>query len=366
MRLSLFAALVLALSCSHPQKPAEAAPQKPEAAAPAQPAAAPASAAPAPASAPEPAPDRSWIPRSDENARLLLAVQARFAPEFAARQGVAGIDDQVADFAPGHVQRQRDAVREVQAQLEQRQKEEKDPQVAQDLAILVDAAKRQIEGFELRERLQVPYYNLPRLVFGSVRALLDKQIAPERRPAALVRVRKYAGLEGGRKPLVELAEAETRAGLKKKLLAPSRIEIENDLETAQPLLDGFAKLFKEFQVEGSDQAVARLRKQLDGYLQFVRKEVLPKARDDFRLPPELYAYSLRQFGVDIPPDELVRQAKQAFNEYQGEMKTVAARIAEKRHLPSPDYRDVIKELKKDQIPDDKVLAFYQQRLAEIE
>ena len=46
--------------------------------------------------------------------------------------------------------RQRQAIREAQTELEKRQKSEQDPLVAQDLAILVDSAKRQIQGIELR------------------------------------------------------------------------------------------------------------------------------------------------------------------------------------------------------------------------
>jgi uncharacterized protein (DUF885 family) len=350
MRIQTAALLALSLSCSHSQKPAEATPQ---------------AAAQAPAAQAAPGHDRAWIARSNENAKILLDVQARFAPEFAARQGVSGVDEKVSDFAPGHVERQREAVRAALAQLQEKQKTEQDPMVAQDLAILVDAAQRQIQGSELRERLEVPYYNLPRMVFGSVRALLQDQIAAERRPAALVRVKKYAGFDG-QPSFVQLAEAETREGLKKGLLPPSKIEVENDLETAEPTIDGISKLFTQYKIEGSEQPVATLRKQLEEYQAFIRAEVLPKARSDFRLPPELYAFNLRQVGVDITPDELTQRAHKAFGEYQAEMQKVAARIAQKRNLPSSDYRDVIRELKKDQIPDDKVLAFYEHRLSEIE
>jgi uncharacterized protein (DUF885 family) len=343
MRFSTVIVLALALSCSHPQKPPEARATQPPAAA-----------------------DRSWIERSNQNAQLLLDLEARFTPEGAARQGVTGLDDRISDFTAGHFARRREATRALLAQLEDRQKSEQDPLVAQDLAILVDSAKRQIRGSELREKLEVPYYNLPRILFGSLRGLLEPQVAAERRPAALVRVRKYLGVEGGQASLVSLAEAETREGLAKGLLPPSRIEIENDLETAEPLLDGIAKLFKQFSIPDAEQPVAELRKQLEGYLEFVRKEVLPKAREDFRLPPELYAFNLRQVGVDISPEELTQRAHKAFGEYQAEMQKVAARIAQKRHLASSDYREVIKELKKSQIPDDQVLAFYQHRLEEIE
>jgi uncharacterized protein (DUF885 family) len=48
------------------------------------------------------------------------------------------------------------------------------------------------------------------------------------------------------------------------------------------------------------------------------------------------------------------------------MQKVAARVAQQRGVASGDYRDVVRELKKSQIPDDKVLEFYQKRLARIE
>ncbi|MCA1825740.1 MAG: DUF885 domain-containing protein [Myxococcales bacterium] len=316
-------------------------------------------AAPAPV-APASASEKSWIERSNQNAQLLLDVTARFTPEGAARLGVPGIDDKVSDFAPGHRERVREATKQALAELERRQAAERDPLVGQDLSILIDAAERNVKGSELRERLEVPYYSLPRLVFGSVRSLLDDQIAPARRPAALVRVRKYAGIEPGTTSIVQLAEAETREGFAKGLLAPSRLEVENDLSTSQFLIDGIEKLFQKYGIAGHEEAVGTLRKQLTDYLGFVKGEVLPKSRDDFRLPPELYQFQLEQVGVDIPAADLAARAHAAFTRIQGEMQTVAARLG------YSDYREAIKALKKAQIPDDQVLAFYEKRLSQIE
>jgi len=340
MRTSLAALLVLA-ACAHSQP------------------------APAPANASPTARDRAWIERSNQNAQVLLAVQARFQPEAAARTGVTGLDDQISDFEPGHQKRLRDALATAQAELEKQLAGEQDPLVAQDLQILIDAAKRQIKGSELRERLEVPYYNLPQMIFGSMRSLLDPQVAAERRPAALVRLRKYLGMDG-QTSRIQLAEAETRDGFQKWLLAPARLEIDNDLDTAAPVLAGIDRLFKEYKIEGAEPVLAEMHKQLQSYLEFVRTEVQPKARDDFRLPPELYAFRLQQVGVDIAPDELARRAHQAFTEIQGEMQKIAAQIAQQHGWPSPDYRDVIKQLKKQQIPDDQVLDFYVHRLGRIE
>ena len=350
MRITPAALLVLALSCSHPQ------PAAPPATA-ATPASAPAAAAPADG--------RDWIARSNQNTQLLLQVQAQFTPELASRLGIPGLDDRISDFMPGHRQRQRDAIKKVQAELERRLAGEHDARVAQDLQILIDAARRQVRGSELSEKLQVPYYNVPQLLFGSMRSLLEPQIAAERRPAALVRLRKYLGMDGGQPSLIQVVQAETREGLQKGLLAPARIAVENELDTAEPLIAGVDKLLKEFEIAGAEQPLAEMHKQLAVYLSFVRSELLPKARDDFRLPPELYAFSLVQTGVDIAADELARRAHQAFTEIQGEMQKTAAKIAQQHGWPS-DYREVIKQLKKTQIPDDQVLEFYKRRLAQIE
>ena len=330
-------------------------------------AAAPPVGAPGAARADAKAGSKDWVARSNHNAQVLLEVQARFSPEQAARTGVTGLDERVSDFTPGHLQRRRDAVRAALVTLEARALGEADPLVAQDLAILILAAKRDIRGSELSERLAVPYVNLPRLVFGSMRSLLEPQVDAARRPAALARVRKYAGLESGTTPVATLLAAETREALARPgLLPPNKLEVENDLQTARFLIDGIEKLFQEFAIAGHEAPVAELKRQLNGYLEFVRAEVLPKARTDFRLPPELYAFRLEQVGVDLAPEELIKRAHEGFTKIQAEMQEVSARIAKKRGLASSDYRDVIRALKKEQIPDAEVLAHYQGRLAEIE
>jgi uncharacterized protein (DUF885 family) len=59
-------------------------------------------------------------------------------------------------------------------------------------------------------------------------------------------------------------------------------------------------------------------------------------------------------------------AHQAFTEIQDEMKPIAAQIAKQRNLPSSDYRDVIHELKKQQLVGEAILPFYEERLKQIE
>ena len=365
LRVVLGAAVVCA--CSHSQPAPTPAANPAAAAAPAAvpPSAAAAGAVRAPSASASS--DQGWIARSNENTKILLAVQARFAPEQAARVGQTGLDDRITDLTPGHEERLRQATREALAKIEQLRQREQDLLVAQDLAVLADASRKALKGSELSERLEVPYYNLGRLIFFSVRSLLEPQIEASRRPAALVRVRKYAGLEPGTTSIVQLAERETREALAKPgLQPPSTLEVENDVQTAHLSMDGIEKLFQEYNIPGYEQPVAELRKQLAQYTEFVRTEVLPRARADFRLAPELYALRLEQVGVDIPPAQLATRAHAAFTQIQGEMQTVATRVAKEKGFTSTDYRDVIRALKKNQIPDDQVLVHYKRRLSEIE
>ncbi|MFL5409671.1 MAG: DUF885 domain-containing protein, partial [Myxococcales bacterium] len=164
-----------------------------------------------------------------------------------------------------------------------------------------------------------------------------------------------------------LAAEETRRGLaNRKLHAPARLDVENDLETEKFLVDGVEKLVRKYDVAGANEPLAALQTQIAEHARFVRDELLPRASEDFRLPPPLYAFALERVGVDIPPAQLAATAHESFAAIQKEMEPIAAELAKARGDPSSDYRDVIRGLKKQQISDDEVLRHYRDRLAQIE
>src|ERR1700691_3842290 len=147
---------------------------------------------------------------------------------------------------------------------------------------------------------------------------------------------------------------------------PSKGELETELGRNSNYIDGIAALFKNYQLTGWEDAYAQLKTQLADYDAWVRSDLLPKARTDFRLPPEEYTLAFEQYGIDLTPAEITAKAHAAFKEYQAEMAPIAARIARERKLPSSDYRAVIAELKKTQITGDAILPFYERRLKDIE
>ena len=213
----------------------------------------------------------------------------------------------------------------------------------------------------------LPYTDVTALVFGGLRSLLDAQVAAERRPAAVVRLRKYAGLVEGYEPVTAQAMRVTRERLADtKLLPPAKSQVERDLANGPIILQGLEKLFELYKLEGWREPYATLKQQLTAYQDFVRTEILPKARTDFRLPADLYAFSLEQVGVGVQSEPLAKMARQAYAEIQGEMQRLAPTIAKARGLQTADYRDVIRALKKEQLVGDAILPHYRKRLEEIE
>jgi len=309
----------------------------------------------------------AWVAKSNQNAQLLVAVMARYAPEEAASNGVPGLDEQISTASPDQPERFRRDTAVARIELQKRLAAEKDPLVRQDLEILIAQADRDIRSSEASERNLLPYEDVAGGIFFGIQSLLDDQITADRRPAAVVRLRKYTGLESGYEPVTLQAEQRFREKLKTPgLVGPAKAEVEKNLENTNAYVTGIGLLLEKYKMHGYQDAFAKLKEQLASYDDFVRNEVLPKARGDFRLPPELYTIALADYGIDYTPEELTRLAHQMFTELQNQMQTLAAKIAKERNLPSSDYRDVIAALKKDQIPGDQVLSHYQKRLAEIE
>ena len=314
-----------------------------------------------------PAAQPQWIVRSNLAAQLLLDVYARFYPERAGEIGVQGVDTRVVDLGPAQSERVQAAFRSTAALLEARIPQEKDPRVRQDLEILKQDALLRAAVAETDQRYLLPNFDVAEQVYSGVRALLTNQVAQARYPAAAVRLVRYAGLEEGYTPLAVLAETQVREQLGTLgLLFPYRGELEQQLASSDEYLNGVQELLTQYQVTGGDKALKEIREQVAAWNDFLRREVLPKARQDFRLPADLYAIRLREVGMDIPPADLAGRARTAFIEIRHQMVALAPLVAREQDLEVTDYPSVIRALRARQIPGDATLAVYEQRLAALE
>ena len=307
--------------------------------------------------------EQGWVAASNVHTQFLLDNIGRYGPESFGRLGGKGLDEMITQLSDEFDKETLRAMQDALADMEMRHERETHAAVRQDLDILIDFLKQNREYYILSNRLLLPYRDPIELIFLGLRALLDDQVAEARRPAALVRLRRYTGLETGWTPILKQAEELLRNGFKKpQLLGPFRGEVELDLQTAPRYIAGITRLFEKYKVSGGAEALSALEKQFKAWEAFVRQEILPRARKDHRLPVELYRLKLSENGIDMPLEELVNRSQAAFREIQNEMRVIAALIAEKRGWPERDYRRVIQELKKDQLAPEQAVARYRERI----
>ena len=331
-----------------------------------------AKAQPTPAAAPasDPSarpPEKAWIAASNKYADELIQVAFKHHPEAASAQGLAQFDTKASQPTLADENAERQETETVLARLKTALSQKQQKEVAEDLQIMIRRTELTFRQQDFYRTHEVPFFNASSGVFGGLQPLLDEQTPAARRPAAVVRIREYAGLEPGYQALTEILKQRVLERMAKpNMVYPARVEIETEMGRNSNYRDGIAALMQKYGLKGWQEPFAKLKKQLEDYDAWVRETILPKARNDFRLPSEEYALQLEGFGIDIPPDRMALRAHQAFLDLQAEMTPIAAQIARERQMPSSDYRDVIRELKKQQLVGDAILPFFDDRLKQIE
>lgn len=310
----------------------------------------------------------SWVEKSNEHAQVVLDLLAKLSPEGAGNLGVDGLDEEIMDLGPGVYERSMENRADVLAELERRLRDETDRRVRQDLEILIQATENGIHSSQLARDNMLPYINLNQALFGGIRALIDPQIPRERYPAAIVRMNKYAGLTDGYTPITELAKQRTSERFEVDgLIGPYREAVEQDLERADSLIDGIDELLSGTDLQGWQDAYETLAEQMRDYNDWIRTEVLPRAREDYRLPLVMYEDALKQWGVDASPEALIEQATKGYMDIRNEMEALAPLIAKEKGYDTTDFREVIALLKEEgAIDGDKILDHYHSVLRDIE
>lgn len=309
----------------------------------------------------------AWVARSDAYTAPVLKDTGKFHPEDSTELGDESFDTAVADFKPRDYERELADTEQRLRALRRQRTLEQNVKVRQDLDILIDSREKQIASMKLERQYLLNYVNVGELVYGGLRALLDTRNKPARRQLALVRLKRYAGKEAGYTPIATLVRARSEERLANgKLIGPYVGEVEEGLNNNATYLDGIEELFRKDGLQGWEADFAALKAQVKDYDDWVRARILPRARKDVRLPEAVYVNRLAGVGVDIAPAEMIERASFDFQEVRDQMQVVAATIAAQKKLLSPDYRDVMRELKKTAIPGDQLLPYYRERLKDIE
>ncbi len=311
--------------------------------------------------------DKAWIDSSDHFTQMLLEIDQKYSPEFGSEQGIAFYDTliQVPNLANKNAERKEHT--EVLDILKAAKQKESMLKLNQDLDILINQSELGFRTEDFSFNREVEYINPTETIYSGIQTLLDDQTPADRRNAAVTRLRKYAGLSAGYQPLTLLDQRLTEDQIKKAdMIYPSEQALTVALSHNASMVEGIRELFEKYKLTGWEEAYVTVKKQLEDYDQWITTNVLPKARKDFRLPPEKYKLALEGYGIDIPPADLAKMAHAMFTAIQEQMKPLAAEIAKKYHLSSSDYRWVVQFLKKNQLIGDSIMIVYKAHLADIE
>ncbi|MCB2083452.1 MAG: DUF885 domain-containing protein [Sphingomonadaceae bacterium] len=309
---------------------------------------------------------QDWVETSNAYTQQVIDMQAQFFPTGASSAGYEQYDGLVNDMSLDRDERYVAAARALRARFEAALATETNTYVKQDLQILINSLSQDIEGIELGNKYMLEYGEVPQGMFGNIGQLLSDQTAESRRPKALELLKRYTGMWPGTEPMTELAKRRFEASRGEGKMGPYRIEVEEAVANIPTYISGIRELFGEYGIEGAEDALDAMESQLTGYGEWTKETVLPTARDNPRLPPELYALSLKQVGIDMDPYEAMSQARRGFYEVRAQMEALAPQIAAKHGWEETDYASVMAKLKESTIPNDEIEDFYRGVNAELE
>ena len=310
---------------------------------------------------------QDWVEESNEHTNVVLKAQSQFQPEGATSLGLTEFDESVMDLDPDLFARSIAVDKELIEMTQEWLRTTENPKVIQDLNIIQQALEDGIRSATLTHQYMLPYFNLSQTMFYGFRALLDPRADSSRYPAALIRLAKYTGKTEGYTSITEQAMQRTAERFAEPgLLGPYKGELERDLNNVERFAGGLKQIFEASGLEGYEEDLDVLLVQLNDYAEWLKAEIEPRARQDHRLPKELYADNLKNYGVREDPETLIRDAQFGFQEIKSQMRSVARQIADQRGWDNGDLMYVMAELKKEQIPQDKILEIYKSRLAAIE
>jgi hypothetical protein len=126
--------------------------------------------------------DKAWIARSNTFTQRLIDIDSRYLPEEASAQGLSKFDTKIADPSLASVRDRRKEEEAVVQKLIAARKEEKDPNVAEDLDILIAAEQRAFRQQDFALNSTVEYINATSFIYRSTTRL--PKIAASPRPSA--------------------------------------------------------------------------------------------------------------------------------------------------------------------------------------
>ncbi len=307
-----------------------------------------------------------WVETSNAYTQKLIEFEASIFPTSASFAGYEQYDGLVNDMALDRDDRYLAGARALRAEFAAAMASESNLYVKQDLQILIDALDRRIEGTQLNRRYMLEFAEVPQSMFQTIGSLLSEQTAPNRRAKALELLQRYTGTWPDTEPMTELAKRRFEASRGEGKMGPYVVEVRESVGKIPTFASGIRELFGKYEIAGADEALDAMDAQFADYASWTEEVVLPASRQDPRMPEELYALALKNWGIDIDPREAMSRARRGFYEIRAQMEALAPQIAAENGWVETDYRSVMAKLKERTIPNDEIEAYYRDVNAKLE
>ncbi|PSB09756.1 hypothetical protein C7B62_11945 [Pleurocapsa sp. CCALA 161] len=305
----------------------------------------------------------AWIVRSNEFADgLSKAIAAEDC------QKKLSVSESLLEINPTFRACRQKGVLQTVKNLEQKLAQEKNPELHLDLEILLKVGQQTLRSYQLDEKYRVPYVDLSKAILDTLKITLNETESPsQQRQAILAKLKQYAGLKAGKTAFTSYLEQTIKTKLQKSaVVLPSKTQLKSDLKKNASQVYEIQAFLQQQKVPNYEQVYAKLKRQLFDYETFIRREILTRTENNFRLPTELYTLKLAEQGIETPIEEIIQQAHTAFIQVQQQMEAIAPQIARQKGLKTVHYRDVIQALKQEQLSAEDTLRLYQNRAEALE
>ena len=215
------------------------------------------------------------------------------------------------------------------------------------------------QSSQLNRKLMLPFFDLPQVLFGSFDALLDPRNDKARYAAALTRLKRYTGRESGYTPITTLMQARARRALRhggtdRALDRRSAAEPRQQPALCRRHPQGFRAQRRQ----GLAERPRTARHAAQGNTRRGCSRTCCRARARrTSCPPRSMRTTCAASACARSP-RLMQQALVSFVQTRDELDALAKQVAQRRGLASSDYRDVIRALKAEEIPNDKLWMPY--------
>lgn len=307
----------------------------------------------------------NWKEASAKLAREYANSIGPLYPEYVSDLGFKKFDSMTTPYSKDLEKKRYALAYKWQQYLERYLKEIKNPELISDTKILLENVNLEIEGVEIgRKEGIVSFMPLTDYIHSNIKGFLKKDSSKTKIHSGMARFRSYVRGSDNQLPLLDgymaylLNQLNFLKENRKRGFWPTREEIESYLDESDEYLKAIEKLLSVWPSDDWRRDFDELKGQDLRYRAYLKKYILPYARVTNLTPPDVYAFSLKAYGIFATPAELVKVAEADYRSTYLEFRKLAREIALARNLQNDDPVSVTKFLEQKKFTDDKELLTY--------